>query len=99
MEGRARIQGEVLPEVQSYLELWRVFSANVNVSQPFQTGMGGEGGISLRLRHVPVIPEQFPVRIRMGYGIERVKMEGGNPTTIRTEIVDRLSFSIGIERR
>lgn len=99
MEGRARIQGEVLPEVQSYLELWRVFSANVNVPQPFQTGMGGEGGISLRLRHVPVIPEQFPVRIRMGYGIERVKMEGGNPSTIRTEIVDRLSFSIGIERR
>lgn len=99
MEGRARVQGEVFPEVQSYLELWRVFSANVNVPQPFQTGMGGEGGIILRIRNVPVIPERFPVRLRLGYGIERVRMEGGNPATLRSEIVDRLSFSIGIERR
>jgi len=99
MEGRARVQGEVLPEVESYLELWRVFSADVNVPQPFQTGMGGEGGISLRIRNVPVIPRSIPVRIRMAYGIERVRMEGGTPTTIRTEVLDRLAFSIGIERR
>ena len=99
MEGRARLQGEVFPEVVSYLELWRVFSANVNVPQPFSTGMGGEGGISLRIRNVPIIPERYPVRIRVGYGIERVRMEGGNPVTIRSEIMDRLSFSIGIERR
>lgn len=99
MEGRARVQGEILPEIQSYLELWRVFSASVNVPQPFQTGMGGEGGLSLRIRNVPVIPERFPVRIRLGYGIERLKMEGGNPVSLRSEIVDRLSFSIGIEQR
>lgn len=99
LEGRARVQGEVFPEIQTYLELWRVFSADVNVPQPFQTGMGGEGGISLRIRDVPVIPEQFPVRIRLGYGIQRVRMEGGNPVSVRQEIVDRLSLSIGIERR
>lgn len=99
MEGRARLQGEVFPEVVSYLELWRVFSANVNVPQPFQTGMGGEGGISFRIRNVPVIPEKYPVRIRIGYGIERVRMEGGTPVTVRAEVMDRLSFSIGIERR
>lgn len=99
MEGRARVQGEILPEIQSYLELWRVFSANVNVPQPFQTGMGGEGGLSLRIRDVPIIPERFPVRIRLGYGIMRVRMEGGNPVTVRKEIVDRLSLSIGIEQR
>jgi hypothetical protein len=99
MEGRARVQGEILPEIQSYLELWRVFSANVNVPQPFQTGMGGEGGISLRIRDVPIIPERFPVRIRLGYSIERVRMEGGNPVSVRKEIVDRLSLSIGIEQR
>jgi hypothetical protein len=99
LEGRARVQGEVFPEIQSYLELWRVFSANVNVPQPFQTGMGGEGGISLRIRDVPLIPERYPVRIRLGYGIERVRMEGGNPVTVRKEIIDRLSLSIGIENR
>jgi hypothetical protein len=99
LEGRARVQGEVFPEIQTYLELWRVFSADVNVPQPFQTGMGGEGGISLRIRDVPVIPEQFPVRIRLGYGIQRVRMEGGNPVSVRQEIVDRFSLSIGIERR
>ena len=30
MEGRARAQGQVLPAVQSYLEVWKVFSANVD---------------------------------------------------------------------
>jgi hypothetical protein len=93
MEGRARVQGEVLPDVQSYLELWNVFSANVNVPQGFESGRGGEGGISLRIRDVPVIPERFPVRIRAAYGIERVRMQGG----ARSEVVDRLSLSIGIE--
>jgi hypothetical protein len=93
MEARARLQGEIVPEVQSYLEFWNVFSANVNVPQAFQSGKGGEGGISLRIRDVPVIPERFPVRIRAAYGIERVRMQGGT----RAEVVDRLSLSIGIE--
>jgi hypothetical protein len=93
MEGRARVQGEIIPDLQSYLELWNVFSANVNVPQGFQSGRGGEGGISLRIRDVPIIPERFPVRIRAAYGIERVRMEGG----VRAEVVDRLSLSIGIE--
>lgn len=93
MEGRVRAQGEILPEVLSYFELWKVFSANVNVPQGFQSGAGGEGGISLRLREVPVIPERFPVRIRASYGIEQVRMNGAG----RTEVLDRLSLSIGIE--
>lgn len=93
MEGRARVQGEIVPEVQSYLEFWNVFSATVNVPQGFQSGRGAEGGISLRIRDVPIIPERFPVRIRAAYGIERVRMEGG----VRSEVVDRLSLSIGIE--
>lgn len=93
MEGRARVQGEIVPEVQSYLEFWNVFSASVNVPQGFQSGRGAEGGISLRIRDVPIIPERFPVRIRAAYGIERVRMEGG----VRSEVVDRLSLSIGIE--
>jgi hypothetical protein len=94
-EGRARAQGEVLPDVQSYLELWNVFSANVNVPQDFQSGMGGEGGLILLVRDAPIIPERFTVRIRLGYGIERVRMGDG----IRTEVMDRLSLSLGIERR
>jgi hypothetical protein len=93
MEARARAQGEIVPDVQSYIELWHVFSANVNVPQGFQSGAGGEGGISLRLRDVPVIPERFPVRIRAAYGIERVRMNAAG----RTEVMDRLSLSIGIE--
>lgn len=95
MEARARAQGEIVPDVQSYIELWHVFSANVNVPQGFQSGAGGEGGISLRLRDVPVIPERFPVRIRAAYGIERVRMNAAG----RTEVMDRLSLSIGIESR
>jgi hypothetical protein len=93
LEGRARAQGEILPDIQSYIELWDVLSADVNVPQGFQSGMGGEGGISLRVRDVPVIPQRFPVRIRAAYGIERVRMNAAG----RTEVMDRLSLSIGIE--
>ena len=94
-EARARAQGEVLPDVQSYIELSRVLSANVNVPQDFQSGMGGEGGLILRVRDAPLIPERFPVRIRLAYGIERVRMGGGN----RTEVIDRLTLSLGIGQR
>ena len=96
-EARAHAQGALLPEVHSYLELWDVFSAAVNVPQPFQSGSGGEGGLVLRLRGVPLIPEQLPTRIRLSYGIERVRMEDAGG--LRTEIVDRLSLSLGIESR
>jgi hypothetical protein len=94
-EGRVRAQGEVLPDVQSYMELSRVLSAKVNVPQDFQSGMGGEGGLILRVRDAPLIPERFPVRIRLAYGIERVRMGGG----ARTEVMDRLSLSLGIGQR
>jgi hypothetical protein len=94
-EARARAQGEVLPDVQSYIELSRVLSANVNVPQDFQSGMGGEGGLILLVRDAPLIPERFPVRIRLAYGIERVRMGGGG----RTEVMDRLSLSLGIGHR
>jgi hypothetical protein len=94
-EARARAQGEILPDVQSYVDLWRVLSADVNVPQNFQSGMGGEGGLILLVRDAPIIPERFPVRIRLSYGIERVRMGGG----IRTEVMDRLGLSLGIGRR
>jgi len=94
-EARARAQGEVVADVHSYIELWDVLSASVNVPQGFQSGFGGEGGLILRLRDAPIIPEKFPARLRLAYGIERVRMGGG----IRTEIMDRLSLSLGIEHR
>lgn len=96
-EGRARAQGQVLPAVQSYIEVWKVFSANVNVPQAFQTGMGGEGGLSLRIRDVPLIPQRLPVRIRLGYGIERVRMNGTQAQGSRAEVLDRLTLGLGVE--
>jgi hypothetical protein len=96
-EGRAHAQGQVLPAVQSYLEVWKVFSANVNVPQAFQTGMGGEGGFSLRIRDVPFIPERLPVRIRLAYGIERVRMNGTLAQGSRAEVLDRLTLALGVE--
>jgi hypothetical protein len=96
-EGRARAQGQVLPAVQSYIEVWKVFSANVNVPQAFQTGMGGEGGLSLRIRDVPFIPERLPVRIRLAYGIERVRMNGTLAQGSRAEVLDRLTLGLGME--
>ena len=96
-EGRARAQGQVLPAVQSYLEVWKVFSANVNVPQAFQTGMGGEGGLSLRIRDVPLIPQRLPVRIRLAYGIERVRMLGTQAQGSRAEVLDRLTLALGVE--
>ncbi|HXJ32038.1 MAG TPA: hypothetical protein VNG35_15455 [Gemmatimonadales bacterium] len=96
-EGRGRAQGQVLPAIQSYLEVWKVFSANVNVPQAFQTGMGGEGGLSLRIRDVPFIPQQVPVRIRLAYGIERVRMNGTQAQGSRAEVLDRLTLGLGVE--
>ncbi|MGH7538999.1 MAG: hypothetical protein ACREMF_10205 [Gemmatimonadales bacterium] len=96
-EARGQARGEILPEVHSYLELWRVLSANVNVPQPFQSGYGGEGGLILRVRDAPLIPAKFPVRLRLGYGIERIRMVSG--AGIRTELIDRLTLSMGIEQR
>jgi hypothetical protein len=96
-EGRAHAQGQVLPALQSYLEVWKVFSANVNVPQAFQTGMGGEGGFSLRIRDVPLIPQRLPVRIRLAYGIERVRMNGTQAQGSRAEVLDRLTLGLGFE--
>ncbi len=96
-EARARAQGQVLPAIQSYLEVWKVFSANVNVPQAFQTGMGGEGGFSLRIRDVPIIPRRLPVRIRLAYGIERVRMNGTQAQGSRAEVLDRLTLGLGVE--
>jgi hypothetical protein len=93
-EGRAKAQAAILPDVHSYLELWDVLSANVNVPQSFASGLGGEGGLILRIRDVPAIPAAYPVRIRLGYGIERVRLGDG----VRTEIVDHLSLSLSLER-
>ena len=97
MEGRARAQGQILPAVQSYLELWKVFSANVNVPQAFQSGTGGEGGLSLRIRDVPFVPERLPVRIRLAYGIERVRMSGTQAQGSRAEVLDRLTLGLAVE--
>lgn len=96
-EGRAHAQANVLPGVRSYLELWKVIGANVNVPQGFQSGTGGEGGLSLLLRDVPVIPQRLPVRVRLSYGIERVRMNGTLAQGSRAELIDRLSLSLGIE--
>jgi hypothetical protein len=92
-EGRAKAQGAILPDVHSYVELWDVFSASVNVPQSFASGLGGEGGLIMRIRDVPFIPDVYPVRIRFGYGIERVRLGAG----VRTEIVDHLSLSVSLE--
>lgn len=95
-EGRAHAQAAILPDLHSYLELSRVVSANVNVGQSFASGTGGEGGLILRIRDVPGISDAYPVRIRLGYGIERVRM-GSGAQAPRSETVDRLSLSISLE--
>lgn len=93
-EGRVRAEGAILPDLHSYLELSKVLDANVNVPQSFASGTGGEGGLILRIRDVPGISDAYPVRIRLGYGIERVRMGAG----VRTETVDQLSLSISLGR-
>jgi hypothetical protein len=92
-EARARAEGAILPAVHSYLELSDVLHASVNVPQAFSSGFGGEGGLIMRIRDVPGIPDTYPVHIRLGYGIERVRLASG----VRTEIVDHLSLSVSLE--
>jgi len=92
-EGRVQAQGAILNDIHSYLELWDVLHASVNVPQSFTSGLGGEGGLIMRIRDVPGISDAYPVRLRLGYGIERVRLGKG----VRTETMDHLALSVSLE--
>lgn len=87
LQGRA--DGVIVPNaVRGYVELWAVASTTVNVVQPFSSGQGGEVGMR-------VYPPRWPVWLRLGYGIEQIRLGSGS----RLDTVDRLTLGVGYSGR
>lgn len=88
-EGRARAEGLlVVPAVRGYVELWRAFSADVNVPESFDHAQGGEVGMRLR-------PARGPLHARIAYRIEHAGFGGGT----RVETVEQFVLGLGLALR
>jgi len=86
---QGRVEDELVPAtVQGYAELWFIASSNVNVVQQFTSGRGGDVGLRLA-------PASWPVWLRLGYGIEQIRLGSGS----RVDNIDRLTFGLGYTRR
>jgi hypothetical protein len=81
--GRASARGTLLPgRMQSYVELWGVFSGSVGNPAIKAGGRGTRGGLELRLGATS------PVWGRLGYGIESLHANG------LRETVEELTLSV-----
>jgi hypothetical protein len=85
---QARVESQLVPDrAQTFVSLWQVVSADVNVVEPFDKGRGGEAGLLLRLGH-------SPLWARLSYNIEQIRMGGG----ARLETVDRVAVAVALGR-
>jgi hypothetical protein len=83
-ETRASALGTLVPDrLHSYFEGWIVASGSVKVPQAFESGQGGEAGLSLRLAR----PD---LSLRLGYRIEQARLAAG-----RRETVEQLMLGVG----
>jgi len=88
-EAHVRADGSLAgSQLRSYVELWRVLSASVNVIEPYDYGQGGEAGLLLRL-------PRAPVWAGLAYGLDHSKLGGG----LRLETHEAVRLTIGIEAR
>ncbi len=85
---QARAEPELVPSrVRSFVALFQIVSADINLVEPFDVGRGGEVGVLARLGH-------SPLWARLGYGIEQVRLGGG----ARVETVERVTVSVALGR-
>jgi hypothetical protein len=85
---QARAESELVPDrARSFVSLWQVVSADVNVVEPFNSGRGGEAGVLVKLGH-------SPLWARLTYNIEQIRMGGG----ARLETVDRVAVGVAVGR-
>ncbi len=85
---QARAEPELVPDrVRSFVALFQIVSADINVVEQFDRGRGGEVGVLARLGH-------SALWARLGYGIEQIRLGGG----ARLETVDRVAVSVAVGR-
>lgn len=90
-EGRLRAELELfLPATRSfalhsYLEGWRVLSADVNIPESVDDANGVETGMMIRLT-------QLPIWARIAYRVDRANLSKG----ARRETVQELIFALGL---
>jgi hypothetical protein len=83
-QGNARLFEDLLT---AYGELWTVFSGSYAPSEPFDNGVGLEGGLRLTAG-------RFPFSARLRYRVERADL--GNGT--RRETIEQIGLLVGIGR-
>jgi hypothetical protein len=76
------------PAITAFAEGWMAWTAEVNVSEQFDGGLGGVVGMSARIPGTGFYG-------RLSYNIEQARMGGGG----RLEMVEGLSVVVGFGRR
>ena len=76
------------PVITAFAEGWMAWTADVNVSEQFDSGLGGVVGMSARIPGTAFYG-------RLSYNIEQARMGGGG----RLETVEGLSVVVGFGRR
>jgi len=85
-EGRVRAHANLgTPLLRSYLEVWHVFSANVDLVEGYDSGNGIEGGLRATLSRLPFWAE-------LAYRIDNSRLGGGD----RIQTVEELILMIGV---
>jgi hypothetical protein len=85
MRGSAALAG---PRLGAYLEGWTVFASDTDVPEPFDAGLGFEGGLQLTLGSLPLMA-------RLRYRFERLTAGGD----VRRDVEEQLGLAIGVGRR
>lgn len=84
--GRVRLEAILLVRgLRSYMDLWRVMSADANTVQLVDGGYGGEAGLRVRFPGTPVA-------LGASYRVERTDFGGG----LWLETVEHVGLSLGV---
>lgn len=73
--------------VTGYAEVTQTLAASVNVAEPWGTGHGGEAGMQVAPRHLPIW-------FRLAYRMDVAKLGDGT----RREMVDGVTVSVGVRQ-
>lgn len=73
------------PAVRAYAEVWRALSSDITGTQSLDRGQGGQAGLVYDGARVPLW-------VRLGYGIEDVRLGGG----ARRQTVELLVLALGV---
>ena len=85
-EAHVRLDGSLVgSELRSYVDVWRVLSASVNVVESYDHGEGGEAGLALSL-------SRAPLWAGLAYAVDHSTLGGG----LRLETLEQVRLTVGL---